>query len=616
MAKKPGLSGVRAAFADATAALTPAPMADPPPEEPREFVMPDGKTATYTAGQWPGGPVDRLPPGCPVTPLGVDGHNSYFIDTIGQLLAFDGLEKKRLIRLFRSYPNYLYWAWPRWSEPKKKSGKASFINGLEVDDAVQCLEKAAGDRGLFEPAGIVRGRGAWTDGRGRLIWHSGSQLWVIENGKLKVAPTGEIAGRFYPRRPAIMEPWREPVPVATSPAHDVHALLTTWKWGRPKLDPVIALGGIGCMILSGALPWRSHVAVMGGHGTGKSHLQRLYKALLGSVLIDAANATEAGIRQHMGLDALPVGIDEFEASDDNRRANSIIELARIAASGGRLLRGGADHKGVEFLARNAFLCSGILLPPMKVQDRSRFAVLDLDKLDVGDAPPPVVQEEWGRQLLRALMDAWGDFERAYGDWRSVLRGSGLDGRAQDNYGTLFAIAELMLGTEAMETIGLPVTDAQRLGAMIAEATAEERGAQVDYWRACLEHLLAKPIDSWKGGEKPCIGDILEDVEQNNRLEEHDRRRLQSAGVMLQPEADAALPAGKQRWLLCVPAQDSPQLNQIFEGTRWRDGGWIGSLKQGRQEQVIRPATKVVKLNRRNVRCLVVDLLAYDQAVAS
>lgn len=583
--------------------------ADPPPEEARVFDLPEGKRE-FQAGQWPGAPVDKLPPGCPVTPLGVDGHNSYFVDSMGQLLSFDGLDKKRLIRLFRTMPNFLYWAFPRWSEPKK--GKKSSINGLEVDDACQCLEKAAGERGLFDPAGRVRGRGAWSTSRG-LIWHSGARLWMIDKGRLVAAQPGEIDGVFYPSRPRVMEPWREPVPAEASPAHEIHKVLTSWSWARPKIDPVIALGALGTEILSGALPWRPHVAVMGGQGTGKSHLQRLFKSLLGAVLIDAANATEAGIRQHMGLDALPVGIDEFEASDDNRRANAIIELARIASSGGRLLRGGADHKGVEFLARNAFLCSGILLPPMKVQDRSRFAILDLNKLDVGDAAPPVIDGDWGRMLLRALMDAWPDFERAYGDWRSVLRGSGLDGRAQDTYGTLFAIAELMLGQAAMAELGLPIDDAQRLGGMIAQATAEERGQQIDYWRACLEYMLSKSIDAWKGGEKPSIGDLLEDIEKGNAVLDHDRKRLAAAGVALQPKPDPKLPAGQLRWMLYVPIT-SPQLNQLFEGSRWKDGGWAGSLKQGRADGVVSEGTKVVKINRVNVRCLEVDLRAYDDAV--
>jgi hypothetical protein len=454
--KKPqptGLRRLRASFADAEASAGAPPPLDPPPEEARELVMPDGKSATFQPGQWPGAPVDKLPPGCPVIPLGVNGHLSFYIDGIGQLLDFDGLDKKKLIKLFRTTPNAIAYYWPRWSEPKK--GKQPRINGVDVDDAIGCLEKAAALRGPFDPAGRVRGRGAWTDTRGRLLWHNGKGLFRVDGSKLQWSPPGEIEDMFYTRRPEIMAPYPEPVPVSESPAWKILDLLTSWSWRRPTLDPVLALGGIGCMLLSGALPWRSHIAAMGERGTGKSSLQALFKGLLGSVLIDAANATEAGIRQHMGLDALPVGIDEFEASDDNRRATAIIELARIACSGGRLLRGGADHKGVEFHARNTLFCSGILLPPMKAADLSRFAVLHLDRLNVGDKPPPVVEADDGRMLLRALMDAWPDFQRAYSDWRAVLRGAGdlLEGRAQDTYGTLLSIAELMLGPEALDALG-------------------------------------------------------------------------------------------------------------------------------------------------------------------
>lgn len=599
-----GIKGIRAAFADAKAAPAPTVAGDPSPYDKREGHGP---------GQWPGAPMEKLPPDCPVTPLGVNGHYSFYVDGLGQLLDFDGLDKKKLIKLFRLTPNYISWAWPRFSEPK--GGKPSMINGVDVDDAIGCLEKAAAMRGLFDPAGRVRGRGAWTDSYGRLIWHNGDALWTVDGAKMKVARTGELDGIFYPRRPGITEPWREPVSIEESPARRIFQDLKSWNWERPELDPVLMLGGIGVMMLSGALPWRSHLALMGDWGTGKSALngkEGLIKKLLGSILIDAANATEAGIRQHMGLDALPVSIDEFEASDDNRRAVAIIELARIACSGGRLLRGGQDHKGVEFQARNAFCCSGILMPPMKAQDRSRFGILNLGKLHVGDKGPPEVQSDDGRLLLRSLMDQWADQARAYGDWRSILRAADLDGRAQDTYGTLLSMAEMMLGQTALIEAGMPIDDAARMGELIRAATAEERGMQVDNWRECLEHLLDKPINAWKGGEKPTIGGTIEQLEAGKMEFGYARDRLAAAGCGIIEEPDPAIAAGQRRYLLAVPVR-SPALAELFLGTRWSDGGWGGALRQARGAGVVRGDDKNVKINRRQVWCRIVDLKIYDES---
>lgn len=609
---KDGLKGVRAAFADATAKLARSvDKPDPPPDTPR-VLMVGGKETETRAGEWPGAPVDRMPPSCDVVPLGVNGHTSFFVDGLGQILDFEKLGHDDLLKLFRMTPHQLEFYWPKWSTPK--GDKRPRINGCEVRKAAACLFKAAGDRGLFDPAGRVRGRGAWSDKFGRLIWHSGDALWIVDGKKLKVSGTGEIDGIFYPRRPTVLEPWREPVPVSESPASKIVDCLTSWSWDRPQLDPVIALGGIGTMLLSGALPWRSHVALMGERGTGKSQLQKLIKGILGDVLIDAANATEAGIRQHMGLDALPVGIDEFEASDDNRRSNAIIELARIASSGGRLLRGGQDHKGVEFHARNAFFCSGILLPPMKAQDKSRFALLNLDRLQVGDKDPPTIEEHDGRMLLRALMDAWPTFDKVYYEWRALLRHSGLDGRAQDTYGTLLTVAQLMLGEEKLEALGLPIADGAQLGELIAQATAEERGAQVDDWRACLEHLLGAPVEAIMGGERPSIGTLIEEIEKDQQIFELARSKLAAAGVSVQEEPAPDLPAGRRRFLLCVPIQNSPPVAALFANTRWRDGGWAGALKKGRSASVVRPGDRVVSIKRAKMRCLVIDLLAYDKAV--
>ena len=617
-----GAKGVRAAFTDATNKLArAAEQSDPAPTE---------KRGTYDAGQWPGAPFDKLPPDCPVVPLGIDGKVAYFIDSVGQLVPVTTSEwgKKMLVQLFCSKPNFIAWAWPRFSAPKP--GKKSSINGIEVDEACACLLKAAASKGLFHPVDRVRGRGAWVDKMGRLIWHSGELLWTNENGKLKASAPGEIDGTFYPRRPAILEPWQEPVDPSDSPAHGIFKVLKSWTWERPQIDPVIVLGGLAAMMIGGALPWRPHVAAMGDRGVGKSELNNLIKGIIGDALHDTGNTTAAGIYQKIGLDTLPVAVDEFEASEDNRRTTAIIELIRISSSGARMFRGGQDHQGVEFQARNAFFCSGINLPPMKAQDKSRFAVLNLDKLQVGTEKPPTIKAETGRMILRALMDAWPDFEHTLGDWKAILRGSGMDGRAQDTYGTLFALAELLLGTEAMEAIGLPVTEAQKLGDMIAAATAGERADQIDNWRGCLEHLLGATIDAWKGGEKPTIGALTEMLDapggEVDLSKVRERLAVAGCGIVMEARsvdrrdthttsdvklAEELIPA--DRYLLAVP-NSSPALQRLYQNTKWSDGVWTGALKQGPQDIVIRDRgnKQVVKINRQAARCLLIDLKAYDK----
>lgn len=609
MAQK-GRKGVRAAFVDAQTRIDRwnGPQ-DPDPVMPRVFEEPDGTQVEIMAGQWPGAPVDALPPGCPVVPLGVDGKTSYFVDTLGQIIAVDASEwgKKILTQIFALQPNYMLWAWPRWSEPKK--GKPSQINGLAGDDAHACLVKAAAAKGLFNPTNRVRGRGAWTDAAGRLIWHSGEALWTVQGGVLKASPPGEIDGIYYPRREHTFDPWPTPVDHEDTPATEILGALRSWTWERPQLDPVIVLGGIGCMLVGGALDWRPHIYASGDKGVGKSKLNEILKAVLGRALNDVANTTAAGIYQHVGLDTLPVAIDEFEAGADNRRVVAIVELIRLASSGGRLTRGGQDHKGVEFKIRNAFFCSGIIHPPMRPQDLSRFVILSMGKIDRGriGRPPVINAEVTGRQLLRQLMDAWPRWSEELRNWKDALATAGFAGRACDQYGTLFAMASLLIGHAGMEEAGFPIEDPQALGQMISDATIDERESQIETWRDCLERLLASTIDAWKGGEKPTIGSVLEELEDGKLALEYARERLACAGL-------GAKRLG-ERYALAVPAK-GPQLLRIFAGTPYSDGGWFQSLKQAPRDVVVRDLGngQVVKINRVSERCLLVDMAAFDAYV--
>jgi len=608
---KGGASAIRASFADAKQdAARQAEHYDPPAQvrgvgQPRRVTV-RGKEEEIEAGEWLGWPHDRLPPDCPVAPLGVDGKAAYFVDTLGQLIGVSTSEwgKKILLQLFMMTPNYLEWAWPKFSQ---KGG----INGVEVDAACACLLKAAGQRGLFQPIDRVRGRGAWTDDYGRLIWHSGDRLYVVDDGGLQSSPPGEIDGLFYPTRPLTMEPWPEPVDHEETPAQQIFADLCTWAWGR-SLDPLIVLGGIGCMMVGGALPWRPHLFITGDKGVGKTELQRLVKRVLLSALHDCGNTTEAGVRQRLGLDTLPVYVDEMEASEDNRRVMAIVELARLASSGQRLFRGGADHKGIEFQARSTFFMSGIIPPPIKPQDKSRIVMVDLGKLkDVGE--PPRVAPEAGRMILRSLMDNWHDFDRAFADMRALLKRADFDGRQQDTYGSLLAVAELMLGRKALIASGYPIDDRDKLGAMVAEATVSERSETLENWRECLEHLLGSNIDAWRGGERPTVGGLIADFEAPQPEQAMTlagaRDRLATAGLGLQQEPIEGEP-GKRKTLIAVPRK-SPALGRLFANTQWQNGGWWTSLKQGIASGAVRPP-KIVKINRMAAHCLMIDLAAYDE----
>lgn len=612
-----GIRSVRALFSDASRGLAKARgRDDPEPSIAREF---PGFPEPIGAGAWPGAPVARLPPGCPVVPLGIDGTVSYFIDTAGQLISVDRSEwnKKTLLQLFALAPNYLTWAWPRIA------AKTFAINGLEVDEACACLLAAATEKGLFNPSDRVRGRGGWLDKAGRFMWHSGEVLWRAERGKITAADPGEVDGVFYARRPAIVTPWEEPVPPEESPALRLLEDLATWSWERPSLDPLLLLGWIGCAFLGGALEWRPTVFFTGDRGVGKSKLQSIIKAVLGQALHASADTTAAGIYQRVKQDSLPVAVDELEADADNRRVIAVIKLARLAASGAMMFRGGSEHEGVEFRACNAFAFSSINPPPLAPQDKSRMAILNLGRLDqarIRGREIVVDADCDGRMILRSLMDRWDQ-------WPTVLRGvkeslfeAGLDSRQQDTYGTLLAVARLLLGDQAFDE-ATAIGESSTLGAMLAEATQVERAEQTENWRAALEHLLGATIDAWKGGEKPTIGSVLErleldglhyDTASSTPIEEA-RARLAAAGLGVKDRGDVCEGYG-----LAIPSK-GPALAKIFAGTPWGSGVWMNALKQAPADVVLRGqalgSKAVTKINRMAERCVIVDLEAYDRHVS-
>lgn len=610
-----GKSAIRAAFADAvedrvSLAKRPDPRAG------------DAEAWGYGAGQWPGAPADRLPSGCPVIPLGRDGEHYVFMDSMGQLNKVKRTEwsKKTVLDLFAATPNFVYHHWPRFS------AKTLAINGLEVDDAVQALMHACADLGAISIANTVRGRGAWTvgplaslAGQGELVWHGGDGIYRVRHGKLAAAGPSAIDGVVYPGRPPILAPWREPVPVEESPAHEIFALLKSWNFGRKVLDPVLVLGWIGAALLGGALPWRPYIFLAGDRGVGKTTLQNLVRAILGDTLLRTADATAPGIRQMLGADSLPVAVDELEGGADDRRATGILDLARIAASADKAIRGSSDHEAVSFTIQSAFIFSAINPPRMTVADKSRMAFITLEKLLASrSGKEPIIHDETiGRRLLRALMDAWtagGDrpgFARIFENWRAALREADMEDRAQMTYGTLLALAEMMLGPEALEEHGLPIAEPARLGAWVKDQTVSERAEQRANWTLCLDRLFAHTISAWRDGVQPTVGEVLDLFRAGDLDKDLAQARLKLVGLSCKQDGEGEA----RKPYLAVPISAELGPAKVFENTQWQAGGWNTALKQAPPEVVIRDRGnwQVMKVNGRAVQCLMVDLMALDGA---
>jgi len=628
---------IRATFLDAQAVLDEqTARKDPDPNLLRNGIK---------AGTWEGYPHENMPPDCPITVLGMKGETVFVIAANGELHAVDRWDHPTLVKLFAPYTNYLKWAWPAWTKAKVDPEDAEKVIPPKVDrvardKAVEAIITEAGRRGLFDPKDNVRGRGGWK-AQDKFIWHSGTMLWSVDvetdkdnhanKWTLQASRPADYDGFFYKRDSETLRPWQERVTTDESPAHELLNALRTWNWERPYLDPLLLLGWIASAFLGAALDVRPIVFTTGGPGRGKTTLHNFIKAIYGPALYSTANTTAAGIYQNIGQDSRPVAVDELERKGNSYKEQSIIELARQSYSGAKLYRGGSNHEGVEFELRSSFLFSAIIHPPLEHQDRTRMAILNLDKLDKNHGRQPIIKEEYGRMILRQLMDGYHDFYwHILPKWKKWLSDPRLpfDARAIDTYGTLLACCELLVGEAGMieqkDERGNVINCGLRADDMLEDAididhlvdtmkaaTLEDMAEQKEKWQQVVERIMETTIEHWKGGERITVGQALTNLEQLNNLEEA-RSMLASVGLGIR---DRHSP--RPGFCLAVPFSSS-KVDRIFDGTDYHRGGWTVALKQAPENIVLRRIERrhmQVKINRINQMCSIIDLSAYDEISA-
>src|SRR5262249_59856070 len=106
----------------------------------------------------------------------------------------------------------------------------------------------------------------------------------------------------------------------------VEWLETRWHWKR-KVDARLALGAWAALVAGGALAWRPIISINGDTHAGKSLLCQLFDSLAGGWILLTEDATEAGLRQSLGHDAVGLIVDENEP-DKEGRAAAINRMAR------------------------------------------------------------------------------------------------------------------------------------------------------------------------------------------------------------------------------------------------------------------------------------------------
>ena len=290
--------------------------------------------------------------------LGVQGDVHFFYKKkTSQIIEFkpSSYDSKHLINLAPM-------SWWQVNYPDK-----SGVNWLQATDELCRVQEIIG---VFDRAKI-RGRGAWFDS-GRTVLHLGEFLFT--NGQIIDIDDFE-SEYFYERSPSLA------VKVQTVlPAQDSRKLIELCRmarWDNPSYGDILA-GWMFSALVCGAMPFRSHIYLIGAAGTGKSWmLDNVVKRIMGNIALSVSSkSTEAGIRDQLGGDIRPVIFDEAEAENQNdkTRMQSVFDLARNGSSE----KADAIVKfGAKYVCRSAFLFASINSSMSKTADLSRTSFIKL-----------------------------------------------------------------------------------------------------------------------------------------------------------------------------------------------------------------------------------------------
>jgi putative DNA primase/helicase len=362
---------------------------------------------------------------------------SYAIYTLANkvvsIMSASALDKKGLLQLAP-----MDW-WQAYFPAKKDYDYMSAFNWIcRLGDA----------RGVFN-MNAIRGRGAWMDA-GRVVLHAGTHLVV--DGTLH--QLGMLRTKFIYEQGAHLPMDAEEV-MTDAEANELFKFVSSLNFAR-GLDAMLLAGWIALAPICGMLRWRPHIWVTGAAGSGKSWiLSRLIKDCIGDVSVFVqGETTEAGLRQAIGNDALPIVFDEAESESagSSARVDGVLAFARAASTGeaGMVAKGGQGGKGHTYSVRTMLAMASILPAVTLKSDVGRFSVLEVLPDRTAGAT-----ERWAAQL------------ELYNSIVGTARGGRFVGRIVKNLPTLMANIEAA-SIAAAEVLG-DQRAGDQIGALLAGA---------------------------------------------------------------------------------------------------------------------------------------------------
>ncbi|MCX5967601.1 MAG: hypothetical protein NTV57_08180 [Cyanobacteria bacterium] len=434
----------------------------------------------------------------------------------------------------------------------------------------------------------------------------------LEVDGVKMALAELESRHHYPRLPALA------IDSAAAPLSDqqgvqILRLIERMGWSGPN-DHLLLAGWIVLSNVGGALRKRPGLQITSGFGTGKSDTaDNVIRPLQAGLGIVCSGSTEAGIRQSIRQDVLPVLVDESEQADGNRREQQL-RLVRLAYDGQPMVKGTPGGEPLEFCLRVSIALAGINAPISNPADLSRIAVIGRHQLPEADWQQLAAERAelltlaTGKALIRRTVTHLPVLlanTKTLGRVLAGLTPGRGGGRVGDTYGALLAGAHLLESTEQLRgDAALAWLDSVGWDPAAPAADEVDRSPLAEA-RQCLDHLLAHELP-WRDPEsdRPGTGRIT--------VQELVELALRGGG------SDAPVALGRlgmkadpERGLLV--ANGGAAISRIFTGSKWSQGGHRARLLELEEAEPAPSPQRFAVLGPVRCVCLPWELVGVDRS---
>jgi hypothetical protein len=352
--------------------------------------------------------------------------------------------------------------------------------------------------------------------------------------------------------------------------------LDAWNYAAP-CDRDIVAAMVMATDIQAVLPFRPHMWLSGPTNCGKTALMTLLKGLWPYAVEAGNETTEAGVRQSVARNCLPLLLDEQEAWPGRRR---IINLLRSATRGDLVIKGRPGGDPLKFSMRVIGWMAAIDVGLRSAADRNRFLVVELEPSDRIAVPTEAVLGDLNVTLVAAAVVL---APKIIAMWERLRVAA-----AHRHYGRLL---EAVAVPVAIKAAALGLSDEQA-DALLADMLDQKGAALTEQFEDDHEQLLVsilsarirargRPAVSRKGCHQQtvdglfCVGDLIQSDVGWRELDTVGIRKLKHDRIFFAPNPVQRHLLGGRRWaetnigsvLLRIP--DARRDRQRVAGTSTR-----------------------------------------------